>query len=54
LYSSTDIQTAKREVRYTATPDPIDANPDDDFGFNENLEFFDDAKTYSPVQKIDI
>lgn len=54
LYSSTDIQTAKREVRYTATPDPIDANPDDDFGFNENWEFFDDAKTYSPVQKIDI
>lgn len=54
MYSSTDVQTAKREVRYTVTPDPIDANPDDDFGFNENWQFFDDAKTYSPVQKIDI
>jgi len=54
MYSSTDVQTAKREVRYTVTPDPINANPDDDFGFNENWEFFEDAKSYSPVQKIDI
>ena len=54
LYSSTDTTTAKREMRYTVTPDPIDAGPDDDFGFNENFEFFDDSKTYSPTQQTDI
>ena len=54
MYSSTDVQTARREMRYTVTPDPIDAEPDDDFGFNENWEFFGDAKVYSPVQKTDI
>lgn len=54
MYSSTDVQTARREMRYTVTPDPIDAEPDDDFGFNENWEFLGDAKVYSPVQKTDI
>ena len=54
VYSSTDTTTAKREMRYTVTPDPIDAGPDDDFGFNENWEFFNDSKTYSPTQQKDI
>jgi hypothetical protein len=54
LYSNTDRAAAKREFRYTVTPDPIDAGPDDDFGFNENFEFFDDSKTYSPTQQTDI
>jgi hypothetical protein len=54
MYSGTDTTTAKREMRYTVTPDPIDAGPDDDFGFNENWEFFNDSKTYSPTQQIDI
>lgn len=54
LYSSTNTSAAKREMRYTVTPDPIDSQPDDDFGFNENWEFFDDAKTYSPTQQMDI
>jgi hypothetical protein len=54
MYSGTDITNAKREMRYTATPDPIDAGPDDNFGFNENWEFFDDSKTYSPTQQTDI
>ena len=54
LYSNTDRASAKREFRYTVTPDPIDAGPDDDFGFNENFEFFDDSKTYSPTQQTDI
>ena len=31
MYASTDVQTARREMRYTVTPDPIDADPDDDF-----------------------
>ena len=54
MYASTDRTTAKREMRYTVTPDPIDAAPDDDFGFNENWEFFSDSKTYSPTQQTDI
>jgi hypothetical protein len=54
MYTSTDTVNAKREMRYIAEPDPIDAGPDDDFGFNENWEFFNDSKTYSPTQQMDI
>jgi hypothetical protein len=54
LYSNTDTVNAKREMRYTVEPDPIDAEPGDDFGFNENWEFFNDSKTYSPTQQKDI
>jgi hypothetical protein len=53
-FSDTNIQNSKRELRYTAVPNPIDANPSDDFGFTETIEVFDDAKTYSPTQQIDI
>ena len=54
MYTDTDVSTAKREVRYTVVPDPIDAEPGDDFGFTENWEFFDDSRTYSPTQQTDI
>lgn len=54
MYSNTNINTAKREVRYTVVPDPIGANPGDDFGFNETWDFFDDSKEYSPTQQNDI
>ena len=54
MYSGTDTTTAKREMRYTVVPDPINADPDDDFGFSETLTYFDDSKTYSPTQGIDI
>jgi hypothetical protein len=53
-YSGSDTQSAKREMRYTAQPDPIDAGPDDNFGFDESLEMFFDGKTYSPTQQTDI
>ncbi len=53
-YNSVDVQNAKREVRYTAVPDPIDAEPGDDFGFSETLEFFNDGKRYSQSQNKDI
>ena len=53
-YNSTDVATAKREMRYTVTPDPIDAGPDDDFGFSESWETFGDSKSYSPTQQRDI
>ena len=54
LYADTNVQTTKREMRYTATPNPADAGPADDFGFDENWEFLGDGKTYSPVRKEDI
>ena len=69
MYTSTDIATAKREMRYTVTPtSKIDRNddgiinatdhgllePGDDFGFSENWEFLPDSKTYSPNRQTDI
>ena len=54
IYASTNTKVAKREMRYTVTPDPADAGPADDFGFDENWEFLGDGKTYSPVRKEDI
>ena len=54
VYSGTDRQTAKREMRYTATPDPISAGPEDDFGFTETWDFLSDSKDYSPTRQIDI
>jgi len=53
-YSDTDIQTAKREMRYTAEPDPITAEPGDDFGFSETTTMFDDGKNYSPTRQEDV
>ena len=53
-YATTDIATARREIRYTVTPDPYNADPDDDFGFSETTEFFTDSKVYSPTQGTDI
>lgn len=53
-YSSSDVVNAKREMRYTVTPNPITAGPEDDFGFNGSWEYFDDSKSYSPTQKTDI
>jgi len=53
-YADTDRTTAKREMRYTVTPDPANADPDDDFGFSENWEYLGDSKSYSPTQQTDI
>jgi len=54
LYTNTDTQVAKREMRYTVVPDPIDADPDDDFGFSESWDVFSDSTSYSPTQQADI
>lgn len=53
-YTGTDVVNSKREMRYTVVPDPIDAGPDDDFGFSETIEQLFDSKTYSPTQQRDI
>ena len=69
MYTSTDQKTAKREMRYTVTPtSKIDRNndgvineadhkllqPGDNFGFDEEWEFFADSKNYSPTRQTDI
>ena len=54
LYANTNTKTAKREMRYTAVPDPITAEPGDDFGFTESWEFLGDSKDYSPTRQEDI
>ena len=54
LYADTNTQTAKREMRYTAVPDPIDAEPGDDFGFTEDWTLLGDSKDYSPTRQQDI
>lgn len=54
MYTDTNRQSSKREMRYTVQPDPITAEPDDDFGFTEEWLTFDDSKTYSPTQQSDI
>ena len=54
MYADTNTQTAKREMRYTAVPNPITAEPGDDFGFTESWEFLGDAKDYSPTRQEDI
>lgn len=53
-YADTDTTTAKREVRYTAVPDPITAEPGDDFGFSETFTDFSDGKVYSPTRREDV
>jgi hypothetical protein len=48
-FTDTKIATAKREQRYTVTPDPVDATGDDNFGFNETQSFYQDADVFDPV-----
>ena len=53
-YSNTDTDTAKREMRYTVQPDPVNAGPSDDFGFSESTDMFSDSKIYSPTRREDV
>ena len=46
-YTDLPDQSPKREQRYTVTPDPATAEAGDDFGFNETVSFFQDAKVYN-------
>lgn len=47
------VAETPREVRITIEPDPLTAGPDDDFGYSEDIEFFQDAKKYNPVTGTD-
>lgn len=52
--SNTNIKSSTREMRYTVTPNPITAGPEDDFGFSDNWDFLTDSKSYSPTEQSDI
>jgi hypothetical protein len=41
-------KSPKREQRYSVTPEPVSADFDDNFGFNETTTFFQDAKEFNP------
>ena len=41
-------KSPKREQRYSVTPEPVSAEFDDNFGFNETTSFFQDAKEFNP------
>ena len=41
-------KSPKREQRYSVTPEPVSADFDDNFGFNETTSFFQDAKDFNP------
>ena len=43
-YTDMPVNTPKREQRYSVSPNPSTADADDDFGFNETVSFFQDAK----------
>jgi hypothetical protein len=47
-YTSMDTVNAPREVRYTVTPDPLNAEADDDFGFSEVFSEFTDMQKWNP------
>ena len=54
LYADSNRQTAKREMRYTVQPNPYDADPDDNYTYDEDWMSFGDSRTYSPTQQTDI
>ena len=41
-------------MRYTVVPDPIDAEPGDTFGFDEDWTYLGDSQEYSPTLQTDI
>tara|TARA_B100001250_G_C19809186_1_gene794956 strand:+ start:2238 stop:3038 length:801 start_codon:yes stop_codon:yes gene_type:complete len=47
-YTDMPDKTPPREQRYTVSPDPMTADADDNFGFNESTSFFEDAKNFDP------
>tara|TARA_R100000030_G_scaffold31191_2_gene22836 strand:+ start:623 stop:1435 length:813 start_codon:yes stop_codon:yes gene_type:complete len=52
-YTDMPVNAPKREQRLVVTPDPVDSDGDDNFGFNEVTSFFEDAKDFDPVSGTD-
>jgi len=47
-YSTIDTVNAPRVQRYAVQPDPVDADADDDFGFDEVFSEFTDMQKWNP------
>ena len=45
-YTDMPVNAPKREQRYTVAPTPASADADDNFVFNEEVSFFQDAKNF--------
>ena len=52
--SSDAVGAAGIKSRYTVTPGPSDATANDDFGFTETMEFFNDNIDNNPVTGLDV
>ena len=52
--SSAAVGAAGIKSRYTVTPGPGDATANDDFGFTETMEFFNDNIDNDPVTGLDV
>ena len=52
--SSEAVGAAGIKTRYTVTPGPSDATANDDFGFTETTEFFNDNIDNDPVTGLDV
>ena len=52
--SSAAVGAAGIKSRYTVTPGPSDATANDDFGFTETMEFFNDNIDNDPVTGLDV
>mgnify|MGYP001411700070 FL=1 len=52
-YTDMPVNAPKREQRYTVTPNPITADADDNFGFNETSSFFEDSKNFDETSGTD-
>lgn len=52
-YTSMDTVNAPRVQRYTVQPDPLNADADDDFGFNEVFSDFTDIQKWNPETGVD-
>ena len=54
MYDDTDTTNKARVERVTTTPNPTNADADDDFGFTTNIDFFEDSKKYDPETDTDV
>ena len=52
--SSESVGAAGIKSRYTVTPGPSDATANDDFGFTETMEYFNDNIDNDPVTGLDV
>lgn len=53
VHDSQVRQETPRNARVSITPDPLDANPEDDYGYTTYIESFTDVKKYDPITGTD-